>query len=85
MSDDRLALLFATAPARCIILLEDVDSAFVNRQPADGGGGNNLTFSGLLNALDGVTSAGEGRLIFMTTNHRERLDPALLRPGRVDY
>jgi chaperone BCS1 len=44
---------------------------------------NGLTFSGFLNALDGVVSS-EGRIIFMTTNHLERLDPALLRPGRVD-
>lgn len=28
--------------------------------------------------------AGEERLVFMTTNHLERLDPALVRPGRVD-
>jgi mitochondrial chaperone BCS1 len=33
--------------------------------------------------LDGVAS-GEERIIFMTTNHIERLDPALIRPGRVD-
>ena len=44
---------------------------------------NHLTFSGFLNALDGVVSS-EGRIIFMTTNHLDRLDPALLRPGRVD-
>lgn len=42
-----------------------------------------ITFSGLLNALDGVASAEE-RIIFMTTNHIELLDPALIRPGRVD-
>jgi chaperone BCS1 len=42
-----------------------------------------VTFSGLLNALDGVAS-GEERIVFMTTNHVERLDPALIRPGRVD-
>ena len=42
-----------------------------------------VTFSGFLNALDGVAS-GEERIIFMTTNHLERLDPALIRPGRVD-
>jgi chaperone BCS1 len=42
-----------------------------------------VTFSGLLNALDGVAS-GEERIIFMTTNHLSRLDPALVRPGRVD-
>ncbi|KAJ1653648.1 Complex III assembly protein translocase and chaperone, partial [Dispira simplex] len=42
-----------------------------------------VTFSGLLNALDGVASS-EQRIIFMTTNHIERLDRALVRPGRVD-
>lgn len=42
-----------------------------------------MTFSGFLNALDGVAS-GEERVIFMTTNHVEKLDPALIRPGRVD-
>merc|ERR1712059_158228 len=44
---------------------------------------NRLTFSGLLNAIDGVTST-EGRIVFMTTNYVDRLDPALIRPGRVD-
>ena len=42
-----------------------------------------LSFSGFLNALDGVRSQ-EGQILFMTTNHKERLDPALLRPGRAD-
>lgn len=44
---------------------------------------SSVTFSGFLNALDGVAS-GEERIIFMTTNHLEKLDPALIRPGRVD-
>ena len=43
-----------------------------------------VTFSGLLNALDGVASSEE-RIIFMTTNHVELLDKALIRPGRVDF
>jgi chaperone BCS1 len=43
-----------------------------------------VTFSGLLNALDGVAAAEE-RIIFMTTNHLSQLDPALIRPGRVDF
>lgn len=33
--------------------------------------------------MDGVAS-GEERIVFLTTNHPERLDPALIRPGRVD-
>jgi chaperone BCS1 len=44
---------------------------------------SSVTFSGLLNALDGVASSEE-RIIFMTTNHYSQLDPALIRPGRVD-
>lgn len=42
-----------------------------------------MTFSGLLNCLDGVASTEE-RLVFMTTNYLDRLDPALIRPGRID-
>ncbi|KAG8949971.1 hypothetical protein FRC04_008050 [Tulasnella sp. 424] len=44
---------------------------------------NCLSLSGLLNSLDGV-AASEGRILFATTNHIERLDPALSRPGRMD-
>jgi chaperone BCS1 len=39
--------------------------------------------SGLLNAIDGVASQ-EGRVLVMTTNHPEKLDDALVRPGRID-
>jgi hypothetical protein len=41
------------------------------------------SFAGLLQALDGVT-AQEGRIVFFTTNHKEKLDEALVRPGRMD-
>jgi chaperone BCS1 len=45
---------------------------------------SDVTLSGLLNALDGVVSP-EGLIVFMTTNHPEKLDKALVREGRVDY
>ncbi|KAM3418059.1 hypothetical protein BST61_g6265 [Cercospora zeina] len=45
--------------------------------------GTGISLSGLLNAIDGVASA-EGRVLIMTTNHPEKLDAALVRPGRVD-
>ncbi|CAJ0967602.1 unnamed protein product [Ranitomeya imitator] len=88
LSDDRLNHLLSVAPQQSIILLEDVDAAFVSRDlakqnPAAYQGFGRLTFSGLLNALDGVAST-EARIVFMTTNHIDRLDPALIRPGRVD-
>lgn len=85
LHDDRLSQLLTKIPPRTIVLLEDVDVAFANRKKpdADGYSGATVTFSGLLNALDGVASAEE-RIIFLTTNHVERLDEALIRPGRVD-
>jgi chaperone BCS1 len=43
-----------------------------------------VTISGLLNAIDGV-AATEGRILIMTTNDITKLDPALLRSGRVDH
>ncbi|KAK1698382.1 hypothetical protein QYE76_015079 [Lolium multiflorum] len=44
-----------------------------------------VTLSGLLNFVDGLWStSGEERIIIFTTNYKERLDPALLRPGRMD-
>jgi hypothetical protein len=42
-----------------------------------------LTLSGLLTVLDGVVDA-PGRILIMTTNHPEKLDPALTRPGRIN-
>jgi mitochondrial chaperone BCS1 len=45
---------------------------------------NGVTLSGLLNVLDGF-AATTGVLFVMTTNYVEKLDPALLRPGRIDY
>ncbi|KAH7413019.1 BCS1 N terminal-domain-containing protein [Cadophora sp. MPI-SDFR-AT-0126] len=42
-----------------------------------------ISLSALLNILDGVASQ-EGRVLIMTTNHKDKLDEALIRPGRVD-
>lgn len=86
LTDDRLNHLLTIIPRRTLVLLEDADAAFSNRRiqtDADGYRGANVTFSGLLNALDGVASAEE-RILFLTTNHADRLDSALVRPGRVD-
>lgn len=85
LTDDLLNHLLLNVPPRTLVLLEDADAAFSNRRQQDeeGYSGATVTFSGLLNALDGVASAEE-RIIFMTTNHIDRLDDALIRPGRVD-
>ncbi|KAL9414849.1 hypothetical protein AB3S75_043165 [Citrus x aurantiifolia] len=44
-----------------------------------------ITLSGLLNFTDGLwSSCGDERIIVFTTNHKDRLDPALLRPDLMD-
>ena len=82
LDDDDLCQLLSNCPVNSIVLIEDIDCVFVERKAAEDKS-NKLTFSGLLNAIDGV-AAGEGRILFATTNHIERLDPALIRPGRID-
>ena len=67
-------------PEKSILIMEDVDSLFVKRDNKSTG----LTFSGMINALDGLTIR-DGLITFLTTNHIENIDEALLRPGRVDY
>lgn len=79
IDDDKMNRLLASLPPDCIVLIEDIDCVWADRKSGD----THVTFSGLLNAIDGVT-ATEGRLLFLTTNHKAKLDPALIRPGRCD-
>ncbi|CAO1622661.1 unnamed protein product [Parajaminaea phylloscopi] len=116
ITDAKFAELMASVPSGAVVVLEDIDCAFANREPAASGatapssnvgaaavplrrafdepdsgastpGGavssSSVSLSGLLNAVDGI-SAGEARILVMTTNHRNRLDEALIRPGRID-
>jgi chaperone BCS1 len=88
-------------PANSVLLFEDIDCmrGSQSRERSDLEGGksgtttlatkenastNGVTLSGLLNVVDGFP-APSGVLFVMTTNHVEKLDPALLRPGRIDY
>ncbi|KAG2385994.1 hypothetical protein C9374_003143 [Naegleria lovaniensis] len=99
MSDDRLQNAFSTVPKNSIIVLEDIDSSFPKDDPneqqeptheIDVRGMRSVikttgkaTFSCLLNCLDGISSQ-ESRIVFMTTNFKDKLPPSLLRNGRVD-
>jgi chaperone BCS1 len=65
------------------IIFEDMDCIFKARKENDENK-NAITFSGLLNALDGITTS-ENLICFITTNYKNNLDSALIRPGRVDY
>ena len=80
-SDANLVSLTCSLPEHAIVLIEDIDGGFVQRDKVVGP--DQLSFSGFINAIDGV-SASTGRILFMTTNHIEKIDPALLRPGRAD-
>merc|ERR1712127_85811 len=82
LSDDSLKSAIERVPDNAIVVLEDVDALFgkdrekkINQSP--------LTFSGLLNALDGVGNHN-GLIFVLTTNFKEQLDAALIRDGRVD-
>jgi mitochondrial chaperone BCS1 len=121
LTEEDLGQLFNALPRRCVVLLEDIDSAGLNRPDeekekseldsnnddsteSESRGINladltralksvnskseedkkkGISLSGLLNAIDGVASH-EGRVLIMTTNKPEKLDDALIRPGRVD-
>ncbi|MCJ1467172.1 hypothetical protein MMC07_005795 [Pseudocyphellaria aurata] len=116
LTEEDLGLMFSSLPRRCVVLLEDIDSAgLIRRQEpeqdektqgddatakigneiakalksvqskGDNSKDNNkgISLSGLLNAIDGVASH-EGRVLVMTTNFPDKLDDALIRPGRID-
>lgn len=82
--DAALLTAFNEAPANAILLIEDVDCAYPaqSREKQDQETGR-LTKAGLLNAIDGIATP-DGRILIMTTNYPDRLDPALVRPGRAD-
>lgn len=67
-------------PKNSIFVLEDIDCIIKNREEIKSG----VTFSGILNLLDGLSSM-DCMLTFITTNHFLELDAAIKRPGRIDY
>eukprot|EP00123_Amoebidium_parasiticum_P001180 comp12229_c0_seq1/m.7007 comp12229_c0_seq1/g.7007 ORF comp12229_c0_seq1/g.7007 comp12229_c0_seq1/m.7007 type:complete len:556 (-) comp12229_c0_seq1:713-2380(-) len=97
LTDELLAELMSSTPERCLLLLEDLEYAFATPTEASNGPeegecsnkvstdvkSSKVTFSGLLNAIDGV-AAQEGRILVLTTNNIHKLSATLIRPGRVD-
>ncbi|CAN0861614.1 Protein HYPER-SENSITIVITY-RELATED 4 [Linum grandiflorum] len=96
--DAELRRLLIATPNRSILVVEDIDCTIdLKDRSADNvptpdqnsyNGEQNqerVSLSGLLNFIDGLwSSCGDERIIVFTTNHKEKLDPALLRPGRMD-
>ena len=111
LTEEDLGMMFTSLPRRCVVLLEDIDAAGLNKRQEDtkkekaqkeedtaskigaeisralkrssDKDTQGITLSGLLNAIDGVASH-EGRVLVMTTNFPDKLDEALIRPGRID-
>lgn len=99
MTDTSFSDALATVPKGSIIVIEDFDSSAAvlkrgnlskvgkgipsNYSEEDAARFSMLTLSGILNTLDGVASL-EGNVIVMTTNCLNKIDPAILRSGRVD-
>lgn len=98
LDDSTITSIIKESPKRSIILLEDIDAVFSKGRDYNNNNNNDTTdcvmmmtiaktrvsFAGLLNAIDGI-NAQEGRIVIMTTNHIDRLDPSLIRPGRCDF
>jgi len=100
-NDKSLLKAINDVPTKSLILFEDIDCmrGSQSREEPDLISGKNgsstvatkdnaitniVTLSGLLNVLDGF-QAPSGVVFAMTTNRVEKLDTALLRPGRIDY
>lgn len=84
-----LSEALGSAPPCSVLCLEDVDVAYARNGPLNRAKSQMVkttetqSLHELLNAIDGVASQ-DGRLLFLTTNDKDILDPALLRPGRCD-
>ena len=85
ITEEDLPYLVASLPGRCILLLEDLDSAGVpSRNPTVGSITltPTLSLSAILNAVDGVATP-EDIIMIGTANDSTNLDPALVRKGRL--
>lgn len=71
------------APA--IVFIDEIDAIGTKRYESNSGGEREIqrTMLELLNQLDGFDSKGDVKVV-MATNRIETLDPALIRPGRID-
>lgn len=91
MTDTSLVEAVKAVEPNSFLIVEDIDGVSASTRREKGKPKDKekkkedkgVSLSGLLNVVDGLLSPAGGIFIF-TTNHREKLDPALIRPGRVD-
>jgi chaperone BCS1 len=93
LSDKTIQEAFLEIPKCALVLIEDIDTFSFTRKRSSSSTEKSdtdqdieypLSLSGLLNAVDGAANS-DGRILVISTNHLEKLDPALIRPGRVDH
>lgn len=78
-SDNEFIFMSSRIPKNSVVLFEDIDVLFRERDVEN----KKVNFSTVLNFFDGVYSPVDC-IFILTTNHKDRLDPALLRKGRID-
>ena len=83
ITDSNFMRLVSKMPSGSIMVLEDVDALFIERVNNDVGNRSQVSFSAILNTLDGISRKNK-MVTVMTTNYKDRLDEALIRPGRID-
>lgn len=71
------AIYFAKQYSPAVIFAEDIDSVMKGNE-------RDKTINDLLNTIDGVTTKGSELMVVLTTNHVERVNQAMIRPGRLD-
>lgn len=82
MTDADFMRALRKIPEDTILVIEDIDTLFESRKKNDEYK-NNISFSGIINSLDGIGYI-EKQIIILTTNCKMVLDKALTRPGRID-
>jgi mitochondrial chaperone BCS1 len=89
--DTGIQAAFNFIESGAVVVIEDVDASAITHKREEKTPENDnspepakkITLSGLLNAIDGI-GARDNRILILTSNHAEKLDAALIRPGRID-
>ncbi|XP_058085255.1 AAA-ATPase At2g46620 [Magnolia sinica] len=77
-NDFELKSLLLQTSGKSVIVIEDLDRFLIEKS-------GKVSLSGILNFMDGIFSCcGEERVMVFTMNSKENIDPAILRPGRLD-
>ncbi|KAF3439818.1 hypothetical protein FNV43_RR18096 [Rhamnella rubrinervis] len=79
MDDSDLKMLLLQTTNKSVIVIEDLDRFLAEKSTA-------VSSSGVLNFMDGLLNSccAEERVMVFTMNGKDKIDPAILRPGRID-